>query len=83
MRAAGVSCHITQRGEITAKLPPLAMRIRSGPFGFLGNCGEPGAGGIRRGGRPIKSRGSGWPRLARANVPSVPVCPSLFGPLPA
>ena len=25
--AAGVSCHITQRGEITAKLPPLAMRI--------------------------------------------------------
>jgi len=26
-KAAGVSCHITQRGEITAKLPPLAMRI--------------------------------------------------------
>jgi len=31
MRAAGVSCHITQRGESTAKLPPLAMRIRCGP----------------------------------------------------
>jgi len=36
MPAAGVPCHITQRGEITAKLPPLAMRIRSGPFGFWG-----------------------------------------------
>jgi hypothetical protein len=31
MPAAGVSCYITQRREITAKLPPLAMRIRCVP----------------------------------------------------
>ena len=45
MRAAGVSCYITQRGESTAKLPPLAMRIRSGPFGFWGIAENPGPAG--------------------------------------
>jgi hypothetical protein len=45
MLAAGVSCHITERREITAKLPPLAMRIGSGPFGFWGIAEKPGPAG--------------------------------------
>jgi len=40
MRAAGVSCHITQRGEITAKLPPLAMRMRCVPSASGWNGGS-------------------------------------------